>query len=114
MDAIDRPVTAVLDAFLVAGFVQVTSNRFQEVWGSVLASGFTAGLLNITGQNISTHCLFATGLLKPALLTKNLSLSPAEACDAAANGLNLNFTESSFTERSSGFRQRVTRDGKEV
>jgi Family of unknown function (DUF6519) len=92
MDAIASPVTAVLDAMLVAGFVQVTSNRFQEVLGSVQASGFTLGLLNITGQNISSHCLFATGLLKPALLTKNLSLFTAEACDAAAKGLN--FTDS--------------------
>jgi hypothetical protein len=94
MDAIARPVTAVLDAMLVASFVQVTSNRFQEVLGSVQASGFTVGLLDITGQNISSHCLFATGLLKPALLTKNLSLFTAEACDAAAKGLNLNFIES--------------------
>jgi len=50
--------------------------------------------LNITGQNISSHCLFATGLLQPALLTKNLSLLPAQACDAAARGLKLTFTES--------------------
>jgi hypothetical protein len=84
--------TAALDAMLVAGFVQVTSNRFQEVPRSVLASGFTAGLLNITGQNISSHCLFATGLLQPALLTKNLSLVPAQACDASAELLKLNFT----------------------
>lgn len=94
MDAIARPVTAALDAMLVAGFVQVTSNRFQEVLGSVLASGFISGLLNITGQNISSHCLFATGLLRPALLTGNLSLFTAEACDAEARGLKLNFTES--------------------
>jgi hypothetical protein len=93
MDAIASPATIALDAMLVAGFVQVTSNRFQEVLGSVLASGFTAGLLNITGQNISSHCLFATGLLKPALLTKNLSLLTAEDCDATAKRLNLNFID---------------------
>lgn len=93
MDATARPATAALDAMLVAGFVQVTSNRFQEVAGSVAASGFTAGLLNITGQNISSHCLFATGLLKPALLTKNLSLLAAEACDASAKRLKLSFTD---------------------
>jgi hypothetical protein len=85
--------TAVLDAMLVAGFVQVTSNRFQEVLGSVLASGFTAGLLNITGQNISSHCLFATGFLRPALLTKNLSLSLPQACDETARLLNLKFID---------------------
>ena len=101
MDAIARPVTAHFDAFLVAGLVQVTSNRFQEVPGSVWASGFTHGLLNITGQNISSHCLFATGLLKPALLTENLSLTH-EACDEVAHALKLKFTDS-FTERSSGF-----------
>jgi hypothetical protein len=94
LDVIASPATAALDAMLVAGFVQVTSNRFQEVLGSVLASGFTAGLLNITGQNISSHCMFATGLLKPALLTGNLSLFKAEACHAAAKALKLNFTES--------------------
>ena len=43
MDATASPATAALDAMLVAGFVQVTSNRFQEVLGSVLASGFTLG-----------------------------------------------------------------------
>jgi hypothetical protein len=94
MDAIAEPVTAALDAMLVAGFIQVTCNRFQEVPGSVLASGLTVGRLNVTGQNISTHCLFATGLLKPALLTNNLSLFAAETCEAAARRLQLNFTES--------------------
>ena len=38
---------------LVAGSIQVTSNRFQEAVGSVLASGFTIGALNITGHKIS-------------------------------------------------------------
>jgi hypothetical protein len=94
VDAAGRPVTAVLDAMLAAGIIQVTSNRFQEVPASVLASGFTVGLLNITGQNISTHCLFATGIIQPALLIKNLSLLPAQVCDEAAKVLNLKFIES--------------------
>ena len=93
IDAITGPATIALDAMLSASFVQVTGNRFQEVLGSVAASGFTVGLLNITGHNISSHCLFATGLLKPALLTRNLSLLAMEACDRAAKTLNLNFTE---------------------
>lgn len=94
IDAVGQPPTAALNAMLAAGFVQVTSNRFQEVLGVVLASGFTVGLLNITGQNISSHCLFATGLLKPALLTKNLSLFTPQLCDEAAKSLNLKFIDS--------------------
>jgi hypothetical protein len=96
LDAVPPPVTVAFDALLAAGFVQVTSNRFQEVLGSVVASGLTIGLLNVTGQNISTHCLYATGSLQPALLTKNLSLFPAEICARLAKDLNLqlNFTDS--------------------
>jgi hypothetical protein len=90
--------TAVLDTFLLAGFLQATSNRFQEAAGfSVLASGLTIGALNITGQNISTYCLFATGALLPALSTNNLSLMSLmgpQLCDEFAKGtLHLNFTE---------------------
>ena len=92
IDATSGP--AVIDAMLAAAFIQVNSNRFQEVPGSVAVSGFTVGLLNITGQNISTHCLFATGVLKPALLTKNLSLIPPEVCDEKAKSLNLKFIDS--------------------
>ena len=89
------PLTAALDAFLLAGSLQATSNRFQEAAGfPVLASGFTIGALNITGHNISTYCLFATGTLQPALNTKNLSLIGSQLCDEFARGkLQLNFTE---------------------
>lgn len=89
------PLTAALDAFLLAGSLQATSNRFQEAAGfPVLASGFTIGGLNITGYNISTYCLFATGTLQPALNTKNLSLIGFQLCDEFAKGkLQLNFTE---------------------
>ena len=89
------PFTAALDAFLLAGSLQATSNRFQEAAGfPVLASGFTIGALNITGHNISTYCLFATGTLQPALNTKNLSLIGSQLCNEFAKGkLQLNFTE---------------------
>jgi hypothetical protein len=87
------PQTAILDALLLAGSLQVTSNRFQEAAGfPVLASGFAIGALNITSQNISTYCLFATGTLQPAIKNNNLSLIPAPLCDATARRLNLNFT----------------------
>ena len=92
---LDGPTgTAFLDAFLVAGSMQVTSNRFQEARNfPVLASGFTIGALNITSQNISTYCLFATGILQPAIDNNNLSLISSEICDRAAEGLKLNFTK---------------------
>jgi Family of unknown function (DUF6519)/Right handed beta helix region len=84
------PLTAVFDALLGAGSLQVTSNRFQEsVKFPVLASGFTLGALNITSQNISTYCLFATGTLQPAIANNNLSLIPASICREAAKGLQL-------------------------
>jgi hypothetical protein len=87
------PQTAILDALLIAGSLQVTSNRFQEAAGfPVAASGFTAGALNITSQNISTYCLFATGTLQPAIKNNNLSLVPAQLCEAAGRKMNLNFT----------------------
>src|SRR4029079_13477656 len=87
------PGTAFLDALLIAGSTQVTSNRFQEAAGfSVLVSGFTLGALNITSQNISTYCLFATGTLQPAIANNNLSLFPQNVCSETAKRLNLNFT----------------------
>ena len=87
-------LTAIVDALLAAGSLQVTSNRFQEATGfPVLASGFTIGALNITSQNISTYCLFATGILQPAIDNNNLSLIPSEVCKRAAGSLKLNFTQ---------------------
>jgi hypothetical protein len=59
--------TAVLDAFLFGVTLQVCANRFQEARAyPVLVSGLTAGLANITSQNLSTYCLKATGI--PTLL----------------------------------------------
>ena len=88
-----QPGTAVVDALLAAGSLQVTGNRFQEAAGfAVAASGFTMGALNITSQNISTYCLFATGTLQPAIANNNLSLFPQDVCSETAKRLNLNFT----------------------
>ena len=88
-----RPITAIIDALLLAGTVQATSNRFQEAAGfAVLASAFTIGALNITSQNISTYCLFATGTLQPAINNDNLTLMPVQLCQQAARDLKLNST----------------------
>jgi len=95
---LDGPrLTALLDALLAAGSVQVTGNRFQEAADfPVLASGFTIGVLNITAQNISTYCLFATGILQPALEVDNLSLLSSEVCHGVAGNMQLNFKESVY------------------
>jgi len=92
---LDGPTgTAFLDAFLIAGSIQVTSNRFQEARNlPVLASGFAIGALNITSQNISTYCLFATGTLQPAIDNNNLSLVGSDICDRTARALKLNNTK---------------------
>jgi hypothetical protein len=61
---IDGPErSAFVDAALLAGSIQVTSNRFQEAIGSVVASGVTFGTLNISTQNLSTYCLLVEGTL---------------------------------------------------
>jgi hypothetical protein len=92
---LDGPTgTAFLDALLIAGSIQVTGNRFQEARNfPVLASAFTIGALNITSQNISTYCLFATGLLQPAIDNNNLSLISSDICDRTAQALKLNYTK---------------------
>ncbi len=67
---------AALDAFLIAVTLQVNSNRFQEARGSVAASGFTFGLMNITTANLSTYQLFPLAIV-PAMMmnANNLSLN---------------------------------------
>jgi hypothetical protein len=52
-------LSVALDVLVVGATLQVNGNRFQEAFGSVLASGITLGGVNITCQNISTVCLFA-------------------------------------------------------
>lgn len=65
---------AIFDAVLVAGTVNVTNNRFQESPISVLASGLTAGVINITSQNISTFCLLVKGAPSFTVNQSNLAL----------------------------------------
>jgi len=83
--------TALMDAWVRAGSLQVISNRFQEGLGSpVVLSGFTLGHLNITMQNISTYCLIAKGISQPAIDTNNLvALSNKGICEALARQLHL-------------------------
>ncbi len=66
-------LSAFTDALLLAGTLNVIGNRFQEAPNfPVLISGLTAGVFNITSQNISTYCLVAGA---PYLLdNNNLSL----------------------------------------
>ena len=66
--------SALVDALLVAGSLNVVGNRFQEAPNSVIFSGLTAGAVNITGQNISTYCLIALG----ALLSTNNNIALAQ------------------------------------
>ncbi len=65
---------AYFDAVLIAASVNVTSNRFQESPLSVLVSGITAGLVNITSQNISTFCLLVKGAPSFTIDQSNLAL----------------------------------------
>ena len=67
-------IDAIFDAVLVAGSVNVTNNRFQESPQSVLASGLTAGVVNITSQNISTFCLLVYGAPSFTINQSNLAL----------------------------------------
>ena len=53
--------SAFIDAFLLAGSLNVVGNRFQERVGTVVLSGLTVGVANVTGENISTNCLIASG-----------------------------------------------------
>jgi hypothetical protein len=86
--------TAFLDALLLAGSVDTTSNRFQESLDTpVLASGFTIGALNITSQNISSYCLLATGTLQPAIDNNNLSFINTQICTRLSTTLKLNNTQ---------------------
>ena len=76
-----QTLSAIMDAFLLAGSLQVTSNRFQEAANSpVLLSGMTLGSMNITSQNISTYCLVAKG----NTLINNNNLSVIQTIDENA------------------------------
>jgi len=80
-------LAALSDALLFGLSVQVTGNRFQEPGGCVLASGVTAGLLNVTADNISTMCLFARGWQTAA--ANNISYFPGRLCKDYGNDLLL-------------------------
>ena len=57
-------VSALADALLLAGSLNVVGNRFQESPLSVLFSALTVGVVNVTGQNISTFCVLVLGTLR--------------------------------------------------
>jgi hypothetical protein len=82
---LDGSQTVVMDAMLVAGSLQVTSNRFQEAYGSVYVSGLTYGLSNITTYNTSTYCLFGLGSAALSYTTPNVVLD-AQLCPDARKG----------------------------
>jgi hypothetical protein len=52
-------ISALMDVFLMAGSINVSNNRFQEGPNSVLFSGMTVAVANVTTGNISTFCLFS-------------------------------------------------------
>ncbi len=71
----------LMDALVCGGSVNVTGNRFQESPLSVLISGLTIGIANITSQNIATSCLIV--LANPSLKidTPNIVLMNAANSD---------------------------------
>ena len=70
-------LASIMDIMLLGITVQVTSNRLQEALGAVLFSGFTAALLNITSQNISTFCLYT---FPPSAASNNLCYINKKDC----------------------------------
>ena len=81
-----KHISAALDAMLLAGSIQVNSNRFQESAGfPVLASGITYGVVNITSLNISTYCLFVAGGAGAVVNQNNISLLSVAAVAAGQN-----------------------------
>jgi hypothetical protein len=76
---------AYLDALLIAGSLNVSNNRLQESPVSVLASGITAGVVNITAQNISTFCLLVYGAPNFTIDQFNLALISMTAPDLCAS-----------------------------
>lgn len=76
--------TAVTDALLLAGSLQACGNRFQEAPNSVIISGLTYGVLNVTTQNIATYCLFALGT--NVAKANNLVIDSAACSDQYTTG----------------------------
>jgi Family of unknown function (DUF6519) len=82
-------LSSILDALLIGGSLNVIGNRFQESVGAVFASGLTAGVVNVTGQNISTYCLFVLGSRFSD--NNNLTLLPGafgDMCSSVAKDLS--------------------------
>lgn len=61
--SIDGEGFAILDAFIFGISARVGSNRFKENWDKTFYSALTAGLMNATTMNQSTHCLLVMGLI---------------------------------------------------
>jgi hypothetical protein len=78
-------LSAFSDVLLLAATVQVIGNRLQEPIGSVLVSGITIGVANITSHNIATNCLLAIAPRRVA--TGNLVLVEAISEDFCKRGL---------------------------
>ena len=70
-------LATIMDIMLIGITVQVTSNRLQEALGAVVFSGFTAALLNITSQNISSFCLYT---FPTSAASNNLCYFDQKAC----------------------------------
>ncbi len=62
----------LVDALLLAGSLNVVSNRFQEAQNAVVLSAWTVGTLNVTSNNVSTFCIYPQGSVVSA--TGNLAL----------------------------------------
>jgi hypothetical protein len=80
-------LSAIVDTMVVSVSVQFNSNRLQEPIGSVLASGLTVGVTNVTSSNVSTACLFA--MAQPGKLAHGLNITgiSAEICLPLQNKL---------------------------
>jgi hypothetical protein len=89
-------LSALMDVFLMGGTINVSNNRFQEVLNSVLFSGMTAAVANVTTGNISTFCLFSQPNTPPwGAYANNISFEAAltqyrdigSACDELSSTL---------------------------
>lgn len=96
-------VSAIMDVFLLGLTINVSNNRFQECLNSVLFSGITAAIANVTTGNISTFCLFSEPNTPPwGAYANNISFEAAltqyknygSACDELSAVLLGGFGES--------------------
>lgn len=74
--------TVLIDALLFGISLQANSNRFQEALNSVIYSGFTFGVMNVTTHNIATYCLIADGVKAQwTVKSPNIIYKPARCKD---------------------------------